>query len=586
MIKKEKGIALVSLIITIAVMTIVASTVIYVSLDRFEINNLRKMYNDIELLQDKVSNYHLKYGVLPILRDSTNVVVQYSYTELNFSKNSADNEVYYILDLKAMEGISLNYGEKGFQNPNTSDDVYIINEKSNTIYYVKGVVLGETRYHTLKNNNSSINDTIPPSSPQINVISGTQKTDEDGNIYYTTDVEIEIIPGKDGTSGVAGTKYSLDNGTTWNDIGNSRQIFEISESGTYVIKAKSLDEAGNYSAETIIEIEISIPNTAIPSSPRIVDSHEVQDKNTRQYKTGTEIIIYAGNNSVETEYSLDNGGTWNKFTNSSKTITIMNNGTYPIIARSWNEAGQYSEASTTIRINADIEESFKIGSYVKYDVQYTDMYALNSSYGNYDATSGWRYFGTNEEGKHLIVSTGIPMILSTGSANEASEKWWDLDAEDERYKIENGLLNNIPNIPYEKVEQGTITPSNINTMIGLFEGTTRTDTNNESYIAVGDYFKSSTYASKIEKVTTFTEEDVIRTVVNVTKVELDDMYLGDESYKYSEDYAYYGCWYFTGVPKGVFNLNYEANKRKYTWKYYVANVHMANGSFWRNTTDG
>lgn len=251
MMKKEKGIALVSLLIVISVMTIVASTVIYVSLDRFEINNLRKMYNDIELLQDKVSNYYLKYEALPVLTQYT--------TTLDFETNRGDNDIYYILDLEAMEGISLNYGEKGFKNPNASNDVYIINQKSNIIYYVKGITLEGATYHTLTNSSSSINDTIPPSSPKINIISGTQKIDEDGNVYYTTDVEIEIIPGKDGTSGIAGTKYSLNGGATWNELGIVSNIYTLTENGLYNIKAKSYDNAStpNYSSETTLTIQIT-----------------------------------------------------------------------------------------------------------------------------------------------------------------------------------------------------------------------------------------------------------------------------------------------------------------------------------------
>lgn len=258
MIKKEKGIALVSLIITIALMTIVASTVVYVSLDRFEINSLRKMYNDIELLNEKVSNYYLKYKGLPIIRESNGTGKLYTYTTLDFSRNSADNEIYYILDLEAMDGVALNYGEEGFKNPNTSDDVYIINELTHTIYYVKGMELEGEIYHTLIVDDS-INDTIPPSSPQINIISGTKAVDEEGNVYYSTDVEIEIIPGKDGGSGVAGTKYSLDGGTTWNELGKTSNVYTLTEDGSYTIKAESYDNAStpNYSSETTLTIQIT-----------------------------------------------------------------------------------------------------------------------------------------------------------------------------------------------------------------------------------------------------------------------------------------------------------------------------------------
>ena len=116
MIKRENGITLASLIIAIAIMLIITSTTIYISFDRFEVNNLNKLSNDIELLEDKVSNYYLKYGVLPVLRVDNNAI-KYNGT-LNFVPNSGDNENYYIIDLGAMEGISLNYGKEGYEKTN------------------------------------------------------------------------------------------------------------------------------------------------------------------------------------------------------------------------------------------------------------------------------------------------------------------------------------------------------------------------------------------------------------------------------------------------------------------------------------
>ncbi len=252
MIKKEKGITLISLIIVIALITILTSTVAEISMERFDINKLNKMTNDLELLSDKVLNYYLQYGKLPILKSSANIGIEYTYTTLDFQKNSMDNEKYYIIDLDEMEGISLNYGKEGYENPNTSDDVYIINEATHTVYYVKGIELSEKMYHYIQEN-GNLSDTIPPSKPEIKVISGT-KNDEGA---YTSDVEIEIISGKDSWSGIAGTTYSLDNGATWNIFVNSSNIFTITENGTYAIKAKSYDNANNYSEETNLVLQIS-----------------------------------------------------------------------------------------------------------------------------------------------------------------------------------------------------------------------------------------------------------------------------------------------------------------------------------------
>lgn len=249
MMKQEKGITLVVLIITVILMVIISSTVITISLDRLDINKLKKMKSDLELLGDKVANYYLKYEELPILRNSENEKIVYPNASLNFAKNSADNSNYYILDLSAIDGISLNYGKEGFENPNQSDDVYIINELTHTIYYVKGIELDGETYHYINAKNGSLTDNIPPSIPEIKIISGVQ--DEDG--VYITVVELEIIPGKDNWSRIRNTTYSINGGTEYDIMSLENNILELMENGTHTIVVKSYDNSNkvNYSSQEI-----------------------------------------------------------------------------------------------------------------------------------------------------------------------------------------------------------------------------------------------------------------------------------------------------------------------------------------------
>jgi len=243
MIKKQNGITLVSLIIVIVLMLIISSTVVNVSLDRFEINNFNKMKNDIELLKDKVSNYYLKYNGLPVIRDENNEPIEYTYTDFDLESGK-----YYILDLSAMEGVSLNYGKLGFENPNTTKDVYVINQLTYNIYYVKGIELQGSLYHYI--NNDTVTDTIPPSKPSINVISGVI----DDNGTYLTEVKIELVAGKDGWAEIDKTTYSINNSTETDVEALTNNIYNITEDGTYEIKARTYDKNGNiseYSTKTI-----------------------------------------------------------------------------------------------------------------------------------------------------------------------------------------------------------------------------------------------------------------------------------------------------------------------------------------------
>ena len=259
MIKLNKGISLVSLVITIAVMLIITSITVSVSYNRFEINNLNKLKNDLELLEDKVSNYYLKYNVIPVLRKKDdNTIIKYDETTLNFNKDVRDNGNYYIIDLEAMDGISLNYGKEGFENPNTSDDVYIINEKSHQIYYVRGIELDGKLYHSILDNNeiSVTNDIIPPTKPEIKMVSG--ETNEQG--VYTSAVSIEFVSGKDNGSGVEKTTYSINDEPEELTSTLPNNTLTLTDNGTYNIKARSYDIANNISDKT--EIDITIKDTS------------------------------------------------------------------------------------------------------------------------------------------------------------------------------------------------------------------------------------------------------------------------------------------------------------------------------------
>jgi len=296
--KFNRGITLISLIITIVVMLIITSTTITVSYDRFEINNFNKMENDIELLSDKVENYYLKYNGLPTIKDDTGNFVEYTYTTLEFEKNANDNEKYYILDLSAMEEVALNYGKEGYNNVNSSDDVYIINEKSYQIYYVRGIKVKQAKYHTVSMGKDSVTDAIPPSKPQIKVISGTKNSEG----VYTTEVQLEIIPGNEEGSVATKTELSIDGGNTWNELDN--KIYTLTDNGTYTVVARSYDKLDNISTSDEID-EITIKYVKVSEAQ--ANTEVFNNKITIFDDRGEAIVVPAGFK-VTTDASLVNEG--------------------------------------------------------------------------------------------------------------------------------------------------------------------------------------------------------------------------------------------------------------------------------------
>lgn len=143
-IKQEKGVTMLALVVTVIILLIITNMLIYNAQDSIHINQLTNLYNDIELLKEKVSDYYNEYGKIPAKIKYTNINQLSSVLSIN-----NDTGDFYVIDLEAMQGITLNYGrdyetiKSNEANCNNYTDVYIINENSHNIFYVQGISIQE-----------------------------------------------------------------------------------------------------------------------------------------------------------------------------------------------------------------------------------------------------------------------------------------------------------------------------------------------------------------------------------------------------------------------------------------------------------
>ena len=186
-LKGNKGITLVTLILAIVIMLIISSILIYSASTATRTKALNSMYNDINALTNKIQIYYSKYGEIPIIKEQyTNV------TNVNLI-NQNDNDKYYVIDLELLENIKLSYGKdysKYKQSANAElTDIYVINEQSHNMYYIKGVQVDEITYYTIPGEYTKVD--VPTVSKKIQV----------GKKYYATmELAIESIPNNEETS--------------------------------------------------------------------------------------------------------------------------------------------------------------------------------------------------------------------------------------------------------------------------------------------------------------------------------------------------------------------------------------------------
>ena len=151
MIKKnEKGITLITLVITILILATITITLATNAYDSTQLSRLTKLDNDIKTLNDRVAVYFVEHEQLPAYGNP------YSKEKLKdviegLSQNDGDK--YYTIDLRLLDNLSLNYGKDYLSFGGNS---YIINEESHIIYHLEGISYKGEIFHTVGANSTVI----------------------------------------------------------------------------------------------------------------------------------------------------------------------------------------------------------------------------------------------------------------------------------------------------------------------------------------------------------------------------------------------------------------------------------------------
>ena len=164
LIKKNKGITLISLSIAVIILLIITGMILYSAKDSIDIKNLTNMQNDIANLRDKVSLYYLKYGNIPVKTEYEDISNLQNGNILGVN----DTRKFYIIELEKLEGLTLNYGEdyeiyktNGYTYSPDLTDIYIINEDSHNIFYVEGISITENNETKMYYTDYTEGDTQP-----------------------------------------------------------------------------------------------------------------------------------------------------------------------------------------------------------------------------------------------------------------------------------------------------------------------------------------------------------------------------------------------------------------------------------------
>ena len=177
--KTKRGVSLVVLVITIIVTVILTSIVVLRTATAVEEVEINDFAFEIATIEDKVKEYNLLKGELPVVLTS-----QYSFeniqTLLTDSKykqafidevktNKDENNMFYLIDIDALK---LNLDERGIKA--NAIDIFVVATNTMNVYYLAGVKIGDEIYFSLAKIN--VENKVDSKEPENSV---------DGNIETT-----------------------------------------------------------------------------------------------------------------------------------------------------------------------------------------------------------------------------------------------------------------------------------------------------------------------------------------------------------------------------------------------------------------
>lgn len=147
-IRNERGITLVALAVTIVVLMILSVSLTASMTTTIEMTRYNKIKEDIIALTEDVKVYYTKNGTLPAYTD-TPINLDTHNVPAN-DRNPNDSGVYYPIDISVLpEDLMLNCGQGNKDKDFSTDDLYVMDSESLTVYYLKGALLNNIRHYTI-----------------------------------------------------------------------------------------------------------------------------------------------------------------------------------------------------------------------------------------------------------------------------------------------------------------------------------------------------------------------------------------------------------------------------------------------------
>ena len=403
---KKNGVTLSALVITVIIISILATAMIVSIASTLSFSKFTAWANELTYIQDAVdervanlSAFDAGLGPITINVSSLSQDARNEQFEGEIILNFQVNLV--ILDLGKLKITDTVYG-----NGEDNTDYYAYSETTGRVYYVEGVETSGETYYTVTSN---MFDMFGIEQEERNISSVVFIPSKVGYTNEAIDVTVRVPANYTGISVTASNDIDVSeenlDGTMYEYYVNEEGV-----EGNYTITV-------NYTASGVSKVSTYEVNGFDDEAPTL----------SVQKNTDSAFVVTASDNSrirslkyIEGEITSANIA--NFFENSGKNVINgkitpnYNNEKYTIYAQ--DMAGNYSYA---------VIKTLEIGDYIEYNVGYTDVYLATNVYTR---ANGWRLVKAtpNGDGTYsnvIIMSTGIPAMLYYDYNDTSTNKsWW------------------------------------------------------------------------------------------------------------------------------------------------------------------
>ena len=192
----KNGITFVAVMVTVAIMFILVSTVTISAINVINNSQKTKLATELAYVKEAVDNYYTTYNTYPI---DESVKVKLDKVENDDKKqfegedgDTSDSIVLYVINKEKL-GIT----ETVYGNGNVTDnDIYVFSKKTDSVYYLKGLKIGGKTYYTLTDDLKKI---INYEESNFNSSDEGNNTNRENNIKIELGNEIKALVSSDGS---------------------------------------------------------------------------------------------------------------------------------------------------------------------------------------------------------------------------------------------------------------------------------------------------------------------------------------------------------------------------------------------------